>query len=93
MEKTVVPSFTSIGCRVRSKLFAWPMLESYQMHGRVVVLTGGTSGIGKAGAQLYARMGATLVIVGRDPDKTLDTVEWLKSEYNNTQCARRSGFT
>lgn len=84
MEKTVVPSFTSVGCRVRSKLFSWPMLESYQMNGRVVVLTGGTSGIGKAAAQLYAHMGATLVIVGRDPKKTMDTVEWLKNDSAST---------
>jgi len=83
MEKTVVPSFTSIGARVRSRMFSWTKLETYRMDGQVVVLTGGTSGIGKAGAQLYARMGATLVIVGRSPQKTQETVEWLRQETGN----------
>lgn len=83
MEKSVVPSFTSIGPRLRRKLFSWPALESYQLRGKVVVLTGGTSGIGKAGAQLYARLGATLVIVGRSPEKTLETIQWLKRNTGN----------
>lgn len=83
IEKTVVPSFTSIGPRVRRTLFSWRALESYQLDGKVVVLTGGTSGIGKAGAQLYAQLGATLVIVGRSPEKTNDTIEWLKRDTGN----------
>lgn len=83
IEKTVVPSFTSIGSRVRRSLFSWPALESYQLQSKIVVLTGGTSGIGKAGAELYAKLGATLVIVGRNPVKTKDTVEWLKQSSGN----------
>jgi NAD(P)-dependent dehydrogenase (short-subunit alcohol dehydrogenase family) len=35
------------------------------MSGRVVLLTGGTSGIGRAAAQMLAERGATLVITGR----------------------------
>jgi NAD(P)-dependent dehydrogenase (short-subunit alcohol dehydrogenase family) len=37
------------------------------MTGKVVVVTGGTSGIGEAAATALARMGATVAIVGRDP--------------------------
>ncbi len=69
MEKTVVPSFTSVGSRVRSRLHAWQALESYDLTDRVVVLTGGTSGIGEAAARLYATLGATLVIIARNPSK------------------------
>jgi NADP-dependent 3-hydroxy acid dehydrogenase YdfG len=36
------------------------------MHGKVVVLTGGTSGIGEAAGLKLAEMGARLVLVARD---------------------------
>jgi NAD(P)-dependent dehydrogenase (short-subunit alcohol dehydrogenase family)/carbon monoxide dehydrogenase subunit G len=39
------------------------------MDDRVVVVTGATSGIGEAIASEYARLGATVVLVGRDADK------------------------
>ncbi len=37
------------------------------MAGRVVVVTGATSGLGYAAAEALARLGASLVLVGRDP--------------------------
>ena len=35
------------------------------MQGKICLITGGTNGIGKSTAQGLARMGATVVIVGR----------------------------
>ena len=39
------------------------------MNGKICLVTGATNGIGKATAQALAQMGATVVIVGRNPAK------------------------
>lgn len=70
MEITVVPSFTSIGSSVRRRLDHWRPLDSYDLTGRTVVVTGATSGLGAAAAHRFAALGARVVVVGRDPDKT-----------------------
>ncbi|HWI66342.1 MAG TPA: SDR family NAD(P)-dependent oxidoreductase [Symbiobacteriaceae bacterium] len=46
-----------------------------QMAGKVCLVTGATSGIGKAAAKALAGMGATVVIVGRDPQKLAATAQ------------------
>ncbi len=43
------------------------------MNGKIVLITGGTSGIGRVTARELKRMGATVVVVGRDPGR-LDAV-------------------
>jgi NAD(P)-dependent dehydrogenase (short-subunit alcohol dehydrogenase family) len=40
------------------------------LEGKVLLVTGGTDGIGKAAAHALAKRRATLVLVGRDPEKT-----------------------
>ncbi len=55
------------------------------MSGKVVIVTGSTDGIGKATARALAAMGATVVIVGRNPDKTTATVEELRAATGNEQ--------
>lgn len=65
-EVLVLPSFTKIGFELRRRLFGWQDAESFPMNGRTVVITGPTSGLGRAAAGSFARMGARLVLVGRD---------------------------
>jgi NAD(P)-dependent dehydrogenase (short-subunit alcohol dehydrogenase family) len=70
LESTVVGSFTRLGIRARRRLFHWEDLDAIPMDGRVVLVTGVTSGLGRAAAVRLARMGASLRIVGRDQERT-----------------------
>ncbi|QDC26496.1 SDR family oxidoreductase [Georgenia yuyongxinii] len=58
------------------------------MTGRTVLVTGGTSGIGRATAEGLATMGAHVAITGRDPAR----VERVASEIGSTSGARVDGF-
>jgi dehydrogenase/reductase SDR family member 12 len=66
LEVLVVPSFTSMGYAVRRRLFDWEPPDAWTLAGRTVVITGPTSGLGRSAAGSLARMGARLVLVGRD---------------------------
>ena len=48
------------------------------MGGRTILITGGTSGIGKAGATALAAMGAHVVVTGRNPERGAAAVEEIK---------------
>ena len=53
------------------------------MEGKVCLITGATNGIGKSTAHELARMGATVVIVGRDLQKTSLVVEEVRAASGN----------
>ena len=63
IEVPIVPSFTKIGYGIRSRLFDWTPLDSYDLTGQTVVITGGTSGLGRSAADQFAALGASLVLV------------------------------
>ncbi len=65
-EALVVPSFTRVGCELRRRLFEWTPVRDLPMQGRVVAVTGATSGLGFATAAALAAMGARVLIVARD---------------------------
>src|SRR5882724_5287222 len=54
-----------LGCRATLGLLG-DFLMAEIMKGKVVVITGGTSGIGQVAAEKLAGMGARIVIVARD---------------------------
>jgi NAD(P)-dependent dehydrogenase (short-subunit alcohol dehydrogenase family) len=70
LEASVVGSFTRIGYRTRRRLFDWTPLESLRLDGKVAIVTGATSGLGRAAAESIATQGAHVCIVGRDPERT-----------------------
>ena len=55
------------------------------MLGKTCIVTGATSGIGLVTARALAEQGATLIIVGRDPDRTQATVTRLQQETGNRE--------
>lgn len=70
LEWAVVTSFTRIGYVVRRRAAHWRDLSSYDLAGHAAVVTGATSGIGYAAALQLVRMGAHVVLVGRDVART-----------------------
>jgi dehydrogenase/reductase SDR family protein 12 len=58
--------FTSIGYRSHKR--SWKPL-AVSLRGRTVVITGATSGLGRAAAAQLAEFGARVILVGRDSDK------------------------
>jgi gluconate 5-dehydrogenase len=53
--------------------------DLFGLEGRVAVVTGGSSGIGRAIAVALARAGARVVLVARDQDRLIDTADELDS--------------
>jgi len=53
------------------------------MEGKICLITGGTSGIGKSAAQALAKLGATVVIAGRNTPKTAGVVEEIRAASGN----------
>ncbi|PKB63888.1 MAG: short-chain dehydrogenase [SAR202 cluster bacterium Io17-Chloro-G2] len=53
------------------------------MKGRVCLITGATAGIGREAAFQLARMGATLVLAGRNEERCVNTVALIKEQTGN----------
>lgn len=85
LEAAVVPSFTRVGYEVRRRLEGWRGLHTYDLRGRVILLTGGTSGLGLAAARQLARCGATLVLVSRSAERLQGVRDVLAAETGNEQ--------
>ena len=53
------------------------------MEGKVILITGGTSGIGKAAAVVLASMGAEVVVVGRNKERGERAADEIRRESGN----------
>ena len=84
LEAPIISSFTNVGFLARKRLAGWTLLDDYDLTGRVVVLTGATSGLGHAAARQLARCGATLVLNGRSAERNERVVAELMADTGNT---------
>jgi len=57
------------------------------MKGKVCLVTGATAGIGEAAALLLAKLGATVVGVGRNPSKIDNSTQMIKEKSGNPDIA------
>jgi len=71
LEASVFGSFSRIGAAVRSRLEPWDVPP--RLDGKMVIVTGASSGIGRAVSLGLAELGADLVLVGRDGERLAAT--------------------
>ena len=94
IEAPIFTSFTKVGYAARKRIDGWSSLDDYDLSGKVIVVTGATSGLGYAAAQQFAKDGATLVLVGRGADRNQRVVSELIADTGNksiTQVAADMG--
>ena len=69
LELTIAGSFSRLGYVVRRRLYGWTDPAPDALAGRTVLITGPTSGLGRATAELMAGMGARVILVGRSLER------------------------
>jgi dehydrogenase/reductase SDR family member 12 len=67
LDRTVIGSYTRLGYALRSS--RWNQSELQSMDGKVVIVTGATSGLGEAAAAGFAQLGATVWLVVRNRER------------------------
>jgi len=86
-DRLIVPGlvgFTNVGYRWHKR--NWKPLAVW-LRGRTAVVTGATSGLGRAAASQLADLGARVILVGRDPDKAEATRRGIVAMTGNNNVA------
>jgi NAD(P)-dependent dehydrogenase (short-subunit alcohol dehydrogenase family) len=71
LDRAIAPGYGNLGLSIRKRLPGWPD-DPPRMDGQVVLVTGAASGIGLAAGQGFARLGATVLAVGRNDERAAD---------------------
>ena len=79
LDTAIVPGFSRIGFLVRSRVNHWDQVSSYDLAGKVVVITGPTSGLGKEFVKILAPTGAQLVLIARNKEKCEDVISSIRN--------------
>ncbi len=84
LDKTIVPGYSSIGPALRRHW--WPADPDPQsLAGRHVIVTGGSSGLGRAAAAGIARLGATVHLVGRNAERLREAAALIHRDVPDAQ--------
>lgn len=79
LEASVVGSFTNVGYRLRSATLDWEPVAGSTLDGKAVVVTGGSSGIGRATAVGLVQMGARVHLTSRTMERAQETADALNA--------------
>jgi len=71
LDRTVIASYSNLGFALRSP--RWDQSDLAAMDGKVVLVTGATSGLGEAAASGFARLGASVWLVARSRERGEDS--------------------
>ncbi|HEX5820179.1 MAG TPA: SDR family NAD(P)-dependent oxidoreductase [Solirubrobacterales bacterium] len=72
----MVPGYSRLGYGLRG--LSWTSAIAGSLQGQTALVTGATSGIGEAAAEGLLLAGATVHLLGRDPERTRDAVRRLE---------------
>jgi dehydrogenase/reductase SDR family member 12 len=78
LEATVAGSFSRLGYAARRRVDDWESPPEGALAGKRILLTGGTSGIGRAATGQLLDLGADVLVVGRDEQRTIKAVAELE---------------
>jgi dehydrogenase/reductase SDR family member 12 len=67
LDRSVVGGYTRVGYRIRSR--TWQASDVQPLEGKVVVVSGASSGIGLAAAEGFARLGASVRLLVRSDER------------------------
>jgi NADPH:quinone reductase-like Zn-dependent oxidoreductase len=84
LEASVIGSFSAIGPRVRGRLQHWGPAVG-DLHGRTYVVTGATSGIGRAAATMLSAAGARVFVTGRDSARTVQAATEITAAADSSE--------
>lgn len=69
LELSIVGGFSRPGYRIRGRLFGWTDPTAGALEGKTALVTGPTSGLGRATTDALAALGARVILLGRSEER------------------------